>query len=78
MMLNGSSDKTLWADWDLVESLFQTLDPIYPESFFRRVKDKGNVYQTIEENIYMLLEKSSADEFNSDIEILMHEAKPHS
>ena len=74
LYLNGSNEKSLWAEWDLLEILFETLDVIYPESFFSRLRDKGNP-AGVEQNVYNLLEKSSADEFNHDIDILMFEGK---
>lgn len=27
----GSNEKSLWADWDIIDSVFTTMDSFYPE-----------------------------------------------
>jgi hypothetical protein len=28
---NGSNEKSLWAEWDILESIFGTIDSLYPD-----------------------------------------------
>jgi hypothetical protein len=72
---NGSNEKSLWAEWELLETLFGAIDQIYPEWTLKALSARQNTTSiSIDESIYSLLEKtSSADDFNSIVELLMHD-----
>ena len=75
MYYNGSNEKSLWAEWDVLEALFSAIDNIYPDWTVKTLSGRQATTSTsIDESIYSLLEKtSSADEFNSIVELLMHD-----
>ena len=75
----GSNEKSLWAEWDLLESIFQTVDCLYPEWTLKPLSLRQSASSfSIDEAIYSLLEKtSSADEFNPIVEILIHDQSPY-
>lgn len=34
----GSNEKSLWAEWDIIESLFNSIDCLYPEWSLKALK----------------------------------------
>jgi len=67
----GSNEKLLWQEWEVTESLFKILDLVFPPSLLPSQTSP----QAIEKTVFALLEKSSADEFAADVELLMHEGQ---
>jgi hypothetical protein len=76
---NGSNEKSLWAEWDVLEALFSAIDNIYPDWTIKTLSGRqATTSISIDESIYSLLEKTtSADEFNSIVELLMHDQSPY-
>ena len=71
---HGSNDKSLWAEWDLLESVFAVLENIYPDHIMKLLK---NQHMPVDESVYALFEKCSAEEFNNIVEILIHDGTPY-
>ena len=75
----GSNEKSLWAEWSMLESLFTTVDAIYPEWCLKVLAqsiDRADVPYV--ESVFSLLEKAQASEdLNSILELLLQDSTPY-
>jgi hypothetical protein len=51
----GSNEKSLWAEWDLLESIFQTVDSLYPEWTLKALSQRSSSGMASDDSIYQLL-----------------------
>ncbi len=75
----GSNDKSLWAEWDVLESLFSTLEHLYSERVQKLLQQRKEASSSsFDHSIHIFLDKfAGVEDFNSIIEVLLHDQSPY-
>lgn len=48
----GSNESSLWAEWDMIEQVFQILDIIFPEWTMKQVSSSSRTPLSLDESIF--------------------------